>query len=324
MPSYSGVWSLPAVMQAIGAQTWPSYIDASTRAVFARTATGGQNSLSYINITEPGDSVDFGDLVYDDNYAASGFASSTRGLYAGGTSGNGAVASNSINYITMATTGNAVDFGDMIFARTQHAGLSNSTRGLFIVGWQNGANTTTTIEYVTMASTGNAVNFGNANNSYYGPGGNQGASSTRGIWAGGYISPSATAAIFYIELATTGNSSSFGDLTHQTQLGAGCSSSTRCLYVGGYSWPDFNQLNNIDYMTIASTGNSIDFGDMTIGGYRLSAVSSSTRGIFAGASGNNNINYVTIASLGNATDFGDLIESGGPSTGTSNCHGGLS
>jgi len=323
MPRYSGLWTLPAVAQAIGAQTWPSYIDASTRAVFAATSTGGSNSLSYINITEPGDSVDFGDLLYDDNFAASGFASSTRGIYAGGTSGAGAVASNSINFITMATTGNAVDFGDMILARTQHGGLSNSTRGLFIVGWQNGANTTSTIEYVTMASTGNAVSFGNANNVYYGPGSNQGASSTRGIWAGGYISPSATAAIFYIELASLGNSSSFGDLTHLTQLGAGCSSSTRFLYVGGYSWPDFFQLNTIDYMTIASTGNSIDFGDMTIGGFRLAAVSSSTRGVFAGASGNNVINYVTIAALGNATDFGDLIASANTCTGASNCHGGL-
>jgi hypothetical protein len=323
MPSFSGVWTISAVVQAIGGQTWPSYVDTSTRAVFAATSTGGQNSLSYINITEPGDSVDFGDLLYDDNYAAAACASSTRGLYSGGTSGAGPVASNSINFITMATTGNAVDFGDMIYQRTQHGGLSNSTRGLFIVGWQNGAGTTATMEYVTMASTGNAVNFGNADQAYYGPGGNQGASSTRGIWAGGYQGSTATSYIYYITIATTGNASSFGELTHQTQLGAGCSSSTRALYVGGYGWPNFNSLNNIDYMTIASTGNAIDFGDMTVGGYRLTAVSSSTRGIFAGASGNNNINYVTIATLGNATDFGDLIVSGGPSTGTSNCHGGL-
>jgi hypothetical protein len=322
MPSYSGVWTLSAVVQAIGAQTWPSYIDASTRAVFAASGTNS-NSLSYINITEPGDSVDFGDLLYNDTYAASGCGSSTRGLFAGGTSGGGPVATNSINFITMATTGNAQDFGDLTYARTQGGGLSNSTRGVFIIGWQNGAGTTNIIDYVAMASAGNAVDFGDANNAYYGIGANQGASSTRGIFAGGYVSGSASAtrAIYYLEIATTGNSSSFGDLSNLTQLGTGCSSSTRALYVGGSSWPDFISLNVIDYMTIASTGNATDFGDMTTGSIRGAAVSSSTRGVFARNS--NIIDYVTIATTGNATDFGDLVGTSDTCGGASNCHGGL-
>jgi len=326
MPSYSGVWSLPAVMQAIGAQTWPSYIDASTRAVFNSGGTGGgiSNSLTYINITEPSNSVDFGDLLYDDTTRGMACGSSTRGLFAGGTSGAGAVANNNINFITMASTGNAVDFGDMTYQRNQGGGLSNSTRGVFIAGWQNGAGTTNIIDYVTMASAGNAIDFGDANQAYYGLGGNQGASSTRGIFASGYFSDAATSYIYYITIATTGNSSSFGELNNRTQLGGMCSSSTRALYACGTSFPDYFSLNNIDYMTIASTGNATDFGDCTVGGYGNAAVSSTTRGVFAGGrSSDNVIDYVTIASLGNATDFGDLIASANTMTGSSNCHGGL-
>jgi hypothetical protein len=63
---------------------------------------------------------------------------------------------NTIQYITIATTGNATDFGDLTVGRRQVSGCSSSLRGVFAGGF-NGLNV---IDYVTIASTGNATDFG--------------------------------------------------------------------------------------------------------------------------------------------------------------------
>ena len=78
-----------------------------------------------------------------------------RGLFGGGRSG-GEV--NTIDYVTIDTTGNAIDFGDLTDARRQLASCSNATRGLFGGGY-DGVNRNT-IDYVTIDNTGNATDFG--------------------------------------------------------------------------------------------------------------------------------------------------------------------
>ena len=53
-----------------------------------------------------------------------------RGLIAGGYNLQSNTQSNVIDYITIATTGNATDFGDQSVARNNLAGLSNAHGGL--------------------------------------------------------------------------------------------------------------------------------------------------------------------------------------------------
>jgi hypothetical protein len=77
-------------------------------------------------------------------------------LFGGGDSG---AKSNVIDYVTIATTGNATDFGDLTVARYSPAGCSSSTRGLFGGGDSSGAYSNV-IDYVTIATTGNATDFG--------------------------------------------------------------------------------------------------------------------------------------------------------------------
>jgi len=55
----------------------------------------------------------------------------------------------------MATTGNALDFGDLTVGRRSTCGASSETRALF-----GGGNNTNIIDYVTIATIGNAVDFG--------------------------------------------------------------------------------------------------------------------------------------------------------------------
>ena len=66
---------------------------------------------------------------------------------------------NSIEYVTIASTGNGTDFGDLNNAVDYLGSCASATRGVF-----GGGQTPTkldVIEYVTIASTGNATDFGN-------------------------------------------------------------------------------------------------------------------------------------------------------------------
>jgi len=223
-----------------------------------------------------------------------------RGLFGGG-------GFNTIQYISFASAGNAVDFGDLTIARSRLGAVGSTTRAVFGGGQSSDTNV---MDYVTISSIGNAIDFGDLSQvTAYLAVGNCG-SATRGIFAGGQ-NPSTfsfTDAVQYITIASTGNSISFGNLDSAVRGQGACSSSTRGVFAGGRgSGSTF--INNIQYITIASTGNTTDFGDMSTASDGLSGCSSSTRGVFslsAEFDSSNVLEYITIATTGNATDFGDL------------------
>jgi uncharacterized protein YkvS len=293
------------------------------------------NTIEYITIATTGNSTDFGDLTVARNVAAC--SSSTRGAFAGGAVGAAPTTTyyNNIDYITIATTGNAIDFGDLTVTRSGSRACSSSTRGVFGGGFSPTLYLNT-IDYITIATTGNTIDFGDLTAARTGL--SACSSSTRGIFSGGNAAaPAITPATFYntieyITIATTGNATDFGDmLTRRTSLSA-CSSSTRGLFAGGTSPSPIANVyyNIIEYITIATTGNATDFGDLTVPRGYFGACSSSTRGVFAGGYDilspvvtYNTIDYITIATTGNATDFGDLSALIYSLDGCSDSHGGL-
>ena len=222
-----------------------------------------------------------------------------RGLFAGGSW----TTTNVIQYITITTTGDTIDFGDMTLGRFWLAACASTSRAIFAGGTGNDYAGLNVMDYVTIASTGDATDFGDLTQTKFGQTGC--SSNTRGLFSGG--GGSITNVIDYITIATAGNATDFGDLTLARYFASSCSSPTRGLIAGGYS---STYSNIIDYVTIASTGNATDFGDLLIGNSFLAGCSSSTRGLFGGgyasSSVSNTIQYVTIATTGNATDFGDL------------------
>ena len=67
---------------------------------------------------------------------------------------------NMIDYITMASNGNAIEFGELTTVRNNVAAVSTQIRGVFGSGFDSPSTITDTIDYVTIASTGDAVDFG--------------------------------------------------------------------------------------------------------------------------------------------------------------------
>ena len=116
------------------------------------------NTIDYITIASTGNATDFGDTVNSGAYGWSMgvVGSSIRGLFALGA--NDSDHYNSIEYITMATTGNAADFGDLSETEVYKSGMCSPTRGVFAGG--SDPSVSNVIDYVTIQSTGNSTDFG--------------------------------------------------------------------------------------------------------------------------------------------------------------------
>ncbi len=288
------------------------------------------NSLEYITIGTKGNAVDFGDLISAGWGPGSNIASSTRGIFAGGYVNTPASTFyNTIQYVTISSSGGASEFGDLSVGNYRPPGASNNTRGIFGGGWTGTPGWTQVVrmDYVTIASTGDASNFGDLiirSGEVDGKGNKAGlASPTRGIWAGGEPGGQSNV-IEYVEIATFGDSKDFGDLSEGVYEKAGLSSPTRGVWGGGNT-P--SRTDVIEYVTIATLGNSTDFGNLLATTRAITAVSNSVRGVFAGGTTEptllNTIQYITIVHTGNALDFGDLVTGRRDSGACSDSHGGL-
>ena len=174
--------------------------------------TARNHIIDYVNISSFGDSIRFGDLSLGRRQGG-GLGSPTRGVFTGGyLLASPYLRYNVIDYITMSSEGNAIDFGDLTSIRGAIGAGSNATRG-FIPGGNTADSTTNTnvIDYLTISSTGNAQDFGDLSVTLH----NTGVcpSQTRAVFAGGYSGPTSTNIISYVEIATLGDSIDFGDLT---------------------------------------------------------------------------------------------------------------
>ena len=170
------------------------------------------NVLDYITLSSEGNATDFGDLSASrDRFGSCG--NTTRGVFSGGfyvglgSSGN--TYSNVIDYITIASTGNVTDFGDLTVGRQQVSSgvTSSSTRGLTFGGDTSGP-TSNVIDYITIASTGNASDFGDLTSAMsfgFGSSNATRAVSGRDSWTNANN-------IDVVTIATTGNATDFGDL----------------------------------------------------------------------------------------------------------------
>jgi len=193
-------------------------VSSSTRGIWGGGFEPSQvNKIEFVTIANTGNATDFGDLTVARNGCARAM-SPTRGLFA---SGGNPSAVNTIDYITMATTGNATDFGDTTDSGPNGLqGTSNNTRGIFAGTGPNRK----TINFVTIATTGDATDFGDMrfdSSQRTGTG-----NSIRGIFMGGYISPTGrTTLIDQITIATTGDATAFGDLLTTTSFAGSTSDS---------------------------------------------------------------------------------------------------
>ena len=178
--------------------------------------TGG-NRIQYIDIATTGNAVDFGDTTHS-WYAGFAVNDTVRGIAGGGqTPDSPNNMNNGIDVITIRTTGNATEFGDLTEnsgGRYAAGGTSNATRGLIAGGRYNPGTYTNSIGFITMATQGNEIDFGDLTLARWEIHGGM-ASATRAVFQSGdspgIASASADNRLDFVEIATTGNAVDFGD-----------------------------------------------------------------------------------------------------------------
>ena len=278
---------------------------------------GTSNIIDHVTINTAGNATDFGDLVTARKYsAAASNGSSDRGVFAGGNRNTPPATFDSIEFVTISTTGDAQDFGNILSENVGLAGTDNGpyNRAVFFGGSAPG--TVDTIQYLTTSTLGNTKDFGNLTGAVTYTSALSNKTNQRGVRAGGYPSINT---MDYVTITTPSDAVDFGDLTAARYHLAATSNAQyeRGIIMGGQS------SNVIDFITISSIGNATDFGDLITSTFTEmpAATSNATdqRGIITGTyPASNTIEFVTISSLGNSTDFGDLTQKRYGPAGTSN------
>ena len=148
-----------------------------------------------------------------------------RGIFGGGRTSPEGIR-DTVDYFTIATLGNATDFGNLTTSTSEFGGCASSTRGIFM-GGETFPTNINVIQYITISATGNTFDFGDltsvrrANSCL--------SNNIRGISLGGNTAPASGGKtdIEYITIESKGNSSKFGDLTTDSSYGMTGASTTR-------------------------------------------------------------------------------------------------
>ena len=301
---------------------------AAGRAVFAGgyTPTSGSagsyaSLIDYVNIHSRGNAVNFGEMTAGTYAALFGFSSATRGVFGGGYKNTSSSANNTDTaYITIASEGNTIDFGNLNSSKNWgKSAASSSTRGLAMGGFPAASD----IDYVEIATLGNFLDFGDLVANEFGGAGMGSPTIALSVGSGpnGYVNQ--------VTIASKGNAILWGetDAIPQYYTGGGSNS------VRGLFNKTRNTTTRVQSLIIASSGSIEDFGNLTSttssnqypGGNGNCA--SATTLLFAGGSTSanavNTIETITITTAGDATDFGDLTTKRGYMGACSDSHGGL-
>ena len=143
-------------------------VSSTTRGLYAggsgNSAPVAVNTITFSLFSTSGNSTDFGDLTHTNGYFNVGNSNGVRGVFMGGSDIDSPYAvTDQIDLVTIATAGNATDFGSLSTGRYAAMGASNSTRGVIAGGRTSPTPSlpaTNLMEFITIASTGNGSAFG--------------------------------------------------------------------------------------------------------------------------------------------------------------------
>ena len=279
-------------------------------------ALGGYNSgwvsqseIEYKALTSDSDTLDFGDTAFGASHDKRSCGSDSRAVFMGGhdAESGSTAGTNNIEYLTIASTGNGTEFGDLLVAgKILAAGSGNGVRGLFVGG--RPSSNTDQIEYLTVATPGDAQDAGDLTRAVSTFSANANVAPGRMICPMSYDSAYDNKDFNYVAIMSTDDAADFGDasvnLSHTAPIGL---SESRNVWAWGKE--DGSNEDHMEYVNPTTLSNTTDFGDLqTSAVYAAGKHTNGTRGEAWGgqASGMTDIQYITIASTGDATNAGEI------------------
>ena len=134
-----------------------------TRGIYGGAYPSYNGVLSSVIIATTGSASSFGSLIAGSVASTGGINSPTRGIFSGlevspvlGGSGTSVIRT---EFVTILSTGNSQEFGDLSVGRNANAGCSSSTRGLSMGGLT--PSLSDVIDFCTIATLGDFIDFGN-------------------------------------------------------------------------------------------------------------------------------------------------------------------
>jgi len=271
---------------------------------------------SVVDITTNSNATYWGDLTVHGQYTSAA-SDATIGVW------NGATLQGPMSYMTFATQGNSVSFGDGASYGNLNTAFnmqSNGTYGMMMGGYQSSSTPVdglasgyqTQIQRFTFAQTASRpTDFGNLQVATFYQGGGI-ANSTKGFCISGLDDNGYITAIETASFSTAGTSTTFGNTSAGSSWASGLSDQTYGVYALGYTG---SHNNIIEYVTMDTPSNATDFGDLQHTKRAVGATNNATRGIFwggySGSTWYNNIDVITIQTPGNASNFGSMPTVGG-------------
>jgi len=220
-----------------------------------------------------------------------------------------------IQYITVATPGNAQAFGTISSgSKTFAGGCSDYTYGVILAGGLgsgspgNGTQTDFKVmDRFTVQTLGNTTDHGDLVSDHTG---STTATSPAGSSRGVIVGPYGGNSMEYFDITTPSNAAVFGNsIDSFMSFNAGMSDDTYAVFgPNGTS----NLSTDLEYITVDTLGNSSSFGSITHARYYCAGTDNLTYGFIVGGenSGVNSyiqqIETITIATPGNASSFGNL------------------
>ena len=274
--------------------------------------------IDFCVISSTGSTRNFGDAGAD-NMTSFGIGNNSRGIFGVGGSPN----TDTLEYVTIPSEGDSIDFGNLTSSRYGGARGNSSTRGIFM----GGSSYSNVIDYVEMPTLGNALDFGDLTVGTF-LNVTSVNTKTRVFSLGGYVSPGVnTAKVEFVTTSSKGNGISFGEMDRPNSTFPAFSNDTRAIYGGGNLRISPHVHSEIYIFNMFTQGETTFFGDLSQARLEFSGSCSQTRGIFAGGYGSplskNTMDFITMATTGNAIDFGDMTKVSRNLTSLSDCHGGL-
>jgi hypothetical protein len=237
------------------------------------SAGDSHNTIGKHIFASTGSAIDFANLTFTSK-GGPGLSNSTRAVCCRGY-GAPSLNRNDIDFFTMASQANALDFGDLTSGSSYGgSSVASPTRGVIAPSRSSDGSFVNTIEYVTIATTGNSQDFGDAISADHTDFAMAAGNATRGVWAGGQDSPNTETDISYITIATKGNTTKFGDLHTAHSYAASVSDSVTMVIAGGQGTTD-----RMDDISILNGGISVDFGNLTVSKTQMTGCSNGHGGL---------------------------------------------
>lgn len=234
--------------------------------------------------------------------------SGNRGLFVGGQ--NQLNNENSIEYITISTFGNSIEFGNLMHNVRYSGATSNGVNNIGLVGGGFTTSNIATIQKINILSADTANMFGNLVAPRSELGSTSNGTKNRSLFVGG--NGGFNFDIEYVTTNTPSNSTIFGNILGGRKSGiAATSNGINDRGVFGSIMGSNNTFQS-EFVSIPVLSNSVIFGNLYNGMY-VSAASNDThdRGVFAGGRPDccsflGTIQFINIAVQSNADSFGTL------------------